>query len=91
MYARSSHRTTSQSIELRFENLALLEALQIQKDRAEHANAAKTKFLAAASHDLRQPTHAMGLFIGALERLLQRDPAAPAAALRQWSVACVPR
>ncbi len=37
-------------------------------------NAAKTKFLAAASHDLRQPTHALGLFIGALERLMQRHP-----------------
>ncbi|MEJ0100582.1 MAG: hybrid sensor histidine kinase/response regulator [Pseudomonadota bacterium] len=79
MYARSSHRTISQSIQLRFENLALLEQLQIQKDRAEHANAAKTKFLAAASHDLRQPTHAMGLFIGALERLMQRDPASASA------------
>ncbi len=45
----------------------------MQKDRAEHANAAKTKFLAAASHDLRQPTHALSLFIGALERLIQRD------------------
>lgn len=34
--------------------------------RAEEAVAAKTKFLAAASHDLRQPLHAMGLFLDIL-------------------------
>jgi len=33
---------------------------------AERANAAKTRFLAAASHDLRQPIHALGLFVDAL-------------------------
>jgi signal transduction histidine kinase len=30
------------------------------------ANAAKTRFLAVASHDLRQPLHALGLFVGQL-------------------------
>ncbi len=29
-----------------------------------HANEAKSRFLAAASHDLRQPMHALGLFVG---------------------------
>jgi two-component system, sensor histidine kinase len=33
---------------------------------AEAANRAKTQFFAAASHDLRQPLHAMGLFAEAL-------------------------
>jgi signal transduction histidine kinase/CheY-like chemotaxis protein len=32
----------------------------------ELANAAKSRFLAAASHDLRQPLHALGLFVGQL-------------------------
>jgi two-component system, sensor histidine kinase len=46
------------------EELAL--DLQRQKDIAEQANRAKSMFLAAASHDLRQPVHALGLFVGAL-------------------------
>ena len=38
------------------------------------ANAAKTRFLAAASHDLRQPMHAIGLLTGILgERVQQAD------------------
>ena len=40
---------------------------------AEAANRAKTQFFAAASHDLRQPLHAMGLFAEAL-RQRTHDP-----------------
>lgn len=36
--------------------------LQQKKDEAEQASAAKSRFLAAASHDLRQPLHALVLF-----------------------------
>ncbi|MBK6864273.1 MAG: hybrid sensor histidine kinase/response regulator [Ideonella sp.] len=43
---------------------------------AEVANRAKTQFFAAASHDLRQPLHAMGLFAEALRQRSQRDPEA---------------
>ncbi len=38
-----------------------------QKEEAERANIAKSRFLAAASHDLRQPMHSLGLFVGALK------------------------
>jgi len=41
-------------------------ALNKARKEAERANAAKTRFLAAASHDLRQPIHALGLFFGEL-------------------------
>jgi len=64
-----------QALTLGFENAALAEDLRAQKQLAEDANLAKSRFLAAASHDLRQPVHALGLLVGALkhERL---EPAA---------------
>jgi len=43
-------------------NKQLIVALQ----DAETANHAKTQFLASASHDLRQPIHALSLFSGSL-------------------------
>jgi len=74
-----THRILRKSILLRFENIDLIQQLKIEKDNveqskneAEKANSAKTKFLAAASHDLRQPLHAIELFIGLLEGNVQQ-------------------
>jgi len=53
------------------ELVAALEEMRLAKEAAEHANRAKSSFLAAASHDLRQPIHALGLYMATLraERL----------------------
>jgi signal transduction histidine kinase/CheY-like chemotaxis protein len=61
------------TLSLRFENLDLIKQLQLQKEQAEKANNAKSKFLAAASHDLRQPLYALSLFTSVLEETVQ-DP-----------------
>jgi signal transduction histidine kinase len=41
-------------------------ALRIAREEAEHANLAKSRFLAAASHDLRQPLQGLFLFVARL-------------------------
>ncbi len=43
-------------------------AMMLAKQEAENANLAKTRFLAAASHDLRQPIQAINLFRDALDK-----------------------
>ena len=45
------------------------EALREKKEEAENATLSKSRFLAAASHDLRQPTHALGMFVARLAQL----------------------
>jgi len=68
-YARGIARAIRDSLLLRFENQELLEDLRQAKERAEVASQAKTRFLAAASHDLRQPLHAMNLSLPVLRRV----------------------
>jgi signal transduction histidine kinase/ActR/RegA family two-component response regulator len=77
---RNSCRAARAAIELRFDNIGLIEQLRVESQRvsealaqAEQANQAKSRFLAAASHDLRQPVHAQGLFL----EVLARSPLSP--------------
>ena len=51
----------------REERVLELAALAAQKSEAERASHAKSRFMAAVSHDLRQPMHALGLFIDELK------------------------
>ena len=48
--------------------------VEVRTQELAEANRAKSRFLAAASHDLRQPVHALGLFVAQLQEA--RDPAA---------------
>jgi signal transduction histidine kinase/CheY-like chemotaxis protein len=73
-FSRRVNRLVAESIRKRFENEALVDALSRQtaiaeaaRAAAEAANRSKSQFFAAASHDLRQPLHAMGLFASALQ------------------------
>jgi signal transduction histidine kinase/CheY-like chemotaxis protein len=72
---RNSARAARAAIQLRFDNVGLIRQLRVESDKtrqalhaAEEANLAKSRFLAAASHDLRQPIHAQGLFLEVLAR-----------------------
>ena len=74
-FAVTLNRAFIESLRLRFQNVALVGELRERKDAAERANLAKSRFLAAASHDLRQPMHALGLFLQALRqgKLAERE------------------
>jgi len=69
-----------ETVALRLRNEELVVSLQEERDRAQTADRAKTRFLAAASHDLRQPTHALSLLISTLGILGQRGNVASQAA-----------
>ncbi|MFE0016395.1 ATP-binding protein [Mesorhizobium sp. NPDC059054] len=71
-YGRIAYRMLHEMIRLRLENVGLIDHLQEERDRAQTADRAKTRFLAAASHDLRQPIHALGLLISTLSVLGRR-------------------
>lgn len=57
-----------QSLTVRFEKEDLARRLAQQVELVENANREKSRFLASASHDLRQPLHAISLFTSVLER-----------------------
>jgi signal transduction histidine kinase len=64
---RSGNANAAASVAMRFENIELLQKLTEQKEELARANSAKTRFLAAASHDLRQPMQAMVLLVESLQ------------------------
>jgi signal transduction histidine kinase len=68
MTALSARLTLIDSIALRLKNDELPTKTGENAARAEQANRAKSEFLAAASHDLRQPVHALMLLLEAYQR-----------------------
>jgi signal transduction histidine kinase/CheY-like chemotaxis protein len=79
--ARNYRQALQRVIELKLRADDLLDQLRVEKraaeaarQEAEVANRAKTQFFTAASHDLRQPLHAMGLFAEALRQRTHEQP-----------------
>jgi signal transduction histidine kinase/CheY-like chemotaxis protein len=64
--ARDLHRMFLESFEMRRQQSAMNLQLREALAQAESASRAKTRFLASASHDLRQPMHTLSLFAEAL-------------------------
>ncbi len=60
------HKQFIKSVAIQYENERLIDQLDHEKNLAQAAVSSKDKFLAAASHDLRQPLNAIGLFSEAL-------------------------
>jgi signal transduction histidine kinase/ActR/RegA family two-component response regulator len=74
--ARRYSAQFEEAVRLRFENEDLIARLRHEKIVAEEASNAKSRFLAAASHDLRQPVHALSLFVAALRPRVTDDDGA---------------
>lgn len=60
-FAITMANTIRRSIEIAYQNDALVNKLRAALNQTDEANRAKSVFLASASHDLRQPLHALGL------------------------------
>lgn len=67
-FYQAHHNTLMNAISLQFINAELMEDFAEKRREAESANLAKSQFLAAASHDLRQPLHAQSLFLAELDQ-----------------------
>jgi len=66
-FGRNLHQSIHNSLILKHQNIDLVDDLKKQTDAANKANNDKSRFLAAASHDLRQPLHAINLFVESLD------------------------
>ena len=67
-FALAQNRIFSNALRAQFENAALVRRLNDQIELTEQASLDKSRFLAAASHDLRQPLHALSFFGSTLEK-----------------------
>ncbi|MBI5257840.1 MAG: hybrid sensor histidine kinase/response regulator [Burkholderiales bacterium] len=76
MTLHNQHLSWQRLVRLGLANERLAASLAAERDRAQAAAEARTRFFAAASHDLRQPLHALAINATTLELLARRadDP-----------------
>lgn len=80
------NRALRNEFELTSRVSALARDLEAEKQQVLAASAAKSRFLAAASHDLRQPVHSISLYVGALGRFVSEGEGARTVNRLQGSV-----
>ncbi len=73
LFVRDQGRSQVQLVTAAYENERLAESLRLERDKAQAANQSKTRFFAAASHDLRQPLHALAINATTLELVARRQ------------------
>ena len=78
-FAMQQHGLLESGLRSQIEKEALSEQLMAQSRDLERLNTERSRFFASASHDLRQPVHALALFSEALRRDLHDHPARPMA------------
>jgi signal transduction histidine kinase len=71
LQAQTQHRRWYNAARASVEQADQLRQLEAARDAAIKADLEKSRFLAIASHDLRQPVHAIGLFAATLEKRLE--------------------
>ena len=73
IFVRDQGRAQEQLVTVAYDNERLAESLRLERDKAHAANQSKTRFFAAASHDLRQPLHALAINATTLELVARRQ------------------
>jgi len=66
--ARDAYSVFTDSVAIRHSQIKSNQQLRLALQQAESAMRSRTRFLASASHDLRQPMHTLSLFGSALQR-----------------------
>ena len=95
-FARANQKSVEQGLRLKYENLSLVSQLEEknhslsdQVAKVKEANRQKSQFLAASSHDLRQPLQSLSLFNEVLQTKLTDKSCLPIMAKINLSISAL--